>query len=481
MPPAEPLDTHVTREGAPHAVWLGVTLSVAILALAHWAIPYGVVTAGTISLASLIGSVATLLAWRLRRDLYQSRSWLLIGLAAAVNFAGHLIWYTQDLGGSTAWPLIANLFYLGTYGLLVAGLWLYGRHVESNQGALIDSLMIVVAAAVLFWVLMIEPRLDAAGGHLLRLVIPASYPVFDLLLLTFVLKLFFLSTVRSTCLVMLMTAVTLLLTADIIHAHGVTTGWYEPGALIDLLWFAVYALMAGAAWHPSASQTLTNGHAVAERPVLRLMFIGVVAILVPTIILVTAGSDYEIVRIGAIASIALFILMLVRMTLLLVSNQRQAVALERTSRTDPLTGAANRRWLQERLHLEIARARRTDTVLTVAYLDLDCFKEYNDTHGHGRGDELLHTIVTRWQSTLRETDLLARVGGDEFAIVLPDISDAVAMRVLQRLQATIPEDQSCSVGMTTYRDDEHIESLLGRADEALYEAKRQGSNRIAVR
>lgn len=481
MRPSETLDAQVIPDTPPHAVWLGLTLGVAALGLAHWVIPYGVVTAAVISFTSLLAGVATLLAWRLRRDLYQPRSWLLIGLAAVVSFVGHLFWYSQDLGGATAWSLIANLFYLGTYGLLVAGLWLYGRRVESNQGALIDSLMILVAAAILFWVLMIDPRLDAADGNLLRLVIPVSYPVFDLLLLMFLLKLFFLSTARSTSLVMLMAAITLLLIADIIHAHGVTTGWYEPGAVIDLLWFAVYGLMAGAAWHPSASRALTHEHTVAERPVLRLMFIGIAAIAVPAMILITAGSDYEIVRTGAIASIALFILMLVRMTLLLVSNQRQAGALERMSRTDPLTGAANRRWLEERLHLEMARARRADTVLTVAYLDLDFFKQYNDTHGHGSGDELLRTIVSRWQSELRETDLLARVGGEEFAVVLPDTADAAAKGVLQRLQATIPEDQTCSAGMTTYREDESSEALLARADEGLYEAKRRGRNRIVAR
>lgn len=481
MPPAPPPDAHVIRDGTPRAIWLGLTLCIAALGLAHWVIPYGAVTAAIISLTSLLSGVATLLAWRLRRDLYQPRSWLLIGLASVVSFAGHLIWYTQDLSGSTAWPLIANLFYLGTYGLLVAGLWLYGRDVESNLGALIDSLMILVAAAVLFWVLMIEPRLGAADGQLLPLVIPASYPVFDLLLLTFLLKLFFLSTTRSTSLVMVMAAATLLLTADVIHAHGVTTGWYEPGALIDLLWFAVYALMAGAAWHPSASRTLTHEHAVAERPVLRLIFIGIAAIAVPGMILVTAGSDHEIVRIGAIASIALFILMLVRMTLLLASNQRQAQALERMTRTDPLTGAANRRWLEERLHLEMARTRRGDKLLTVAYLDLDFFKQYNDAHGHGSGDALLRTVVSAWQSELRATDLLARVGGEEFAVVLPDTAGAAATRVLERLQATIPEDQTCSIGITTCREDDSIESLLARADEGLYEAKRLGRNRIAAR
>ena len=144
------------------------------------------------------------------------------------------------------------------------------------------------------------------------------------------------------------------------------------------------------------------------------------------------------------------------------------------ARTDDLTGLPNRRAWNEELPREISRARREKTPLCVAILDLDCFKAFNDEHGHQAGDRLLKQAAAAWSGQLRATDLLARYGGEEFALALPGIPEQEAMIVLERLRGATPEGQSCSAGAAFWQEDESSAELLGRADAALYDAKRAG-------
>src|SRR4029079_11124669 len=104
------------------------------------------------------------------------------------------------------------------------------------------------------------------------------------------------------------------------------------------------------------------------------------------------------------------------------------------ARTDPLTGLANRRVFAERLQTELVRAQRTRTPLCVVIIDLDGFKQINARLGHRAGDEILVRIGTAWQPELRAGDCLARYGGDEFALVLPNATTTDAAEVIQRLR-----------------------------------------------
>ena len=154
--------------------------------------------------------------------------------------------------------------------------------------------------------------------------------------------------------------------------------------------------------------------------------------------------------------------------------------LARMARTDDLTGLPNRRAWDQEMVRELARAKREETSLTVAMVDLDFFKAYNDAHGHQAGDRLLKEAAGAWRSVLRETDLIARYGGEEFAIALPGCSLEEAVRLVERLRAVTPWGESCSAGIATWNREEQAESLLGRADEALYEAKQAGRNRTVT-
>lgn len=162
-------------------------------------------------------------------------------------------------------------------------------------------------------------------------------------------------------------------------------------------------------------------------------------------------------------------------------------ALESLALHDPLTGLPNRRLLMDRIALAIAHAHRNKGNMAVMYLDLDGFKQINDSLGHDAGDALLGLVAARLVGAVRQEDTVARVGGDEFVIALPQLShgDDVADLVSKVIQAVSQPysiqgrgvDVTASVGVSVYPvHGDNVETLMKSADLALYEAKRAGKN-----
>jgi two-component system cell cycle response regulator len=168
--------------------------------------------------------------------------------------------------------------------------------------------------------------------------------------------------------------------------------------------------------------------------------------------------------------------------------------LEELALKDPLTGLANRRLLADRMSMALVHARRYKSTMAVVYLDLDGFKQINNTLGHAAGDVLLKMVAGRLTATVREEDTVARLGGDEFVIALwhvssPDYAPMVALKIIEAVsQPYVLEGQTVSVtssaGIGIYPiHGEDADTLMKCADLALYEAKRGGKNayRIAER
>jgi diguanylate cyclase (GGDEF)-like protein len=157
------------------------------------------------------------------------------------------------------------------------------------------------------------------------------------------------------------------------------------------------------------------------------------------------------------------------------------VQLEGLAHTDPLTRLPNRRAWEAELERALARTHRTGEGFTVALLDLDGLKATNDHHGHAAGDALLAQIARNWRRVLRPDDVLARIGGDEFAVLLPECGETKAAEVIDRLHERTPVPHSFSVGLAEWEEDRSGPELMQRADEALYAAKRERSRRsVAV-
>jgi diguanylate cyclase (GGDEF)-like protein/PAS domain S-box-containing protein len=156
--------------------------------------------------------------------------------------------------------------------------------------------------------------------------------------------------------------------------------------------------------------------------------------------------------------------------------------------TDPLTGVANRREFFTRGEIELKRAARYETRFTVIMLDLDHLKRINDTFGHGTGDQVLKEIARVCKSCVREIDVVARFGGDEFIILLPETAAEQAIFITERLRQRVADlifetqhEQigiTASIGIAEYKRTDTIQTLIERADRGLYQAKETGRNRI---
>lgn len=157
--------------------------------------------------------------------------------------------------------------------------------------------------------------------------------------------------------------------------------------------------------------------------------------------------------------------------------EKEAERLGELAHLDELTRAANRRRFDERLLVEQARAARAGEELSVCILDLDHFKAYNDAHGHPAGDDLLRRVAAAWADVLRPDSLLARLGGEEFGLILPSASSLDAEVVVERIRSATPAEITFSAGIATWDGEEPIVAVVARADVALYQAKATGRDR----
>jgi len=169
--------------------------------------------------------------------------------------------------------------------------------------------------------------------------------------------------------------------------------------------------------------------------------------------------------------------------------------LKKLTITDSLTGLLNRRYLQERLKDELARSERYGHPMSLLMLDLDGFKDCNDTQGHLFGDKILKDVAETLLKTVRAMDIVARYGGDEFMVILPETQESVAVDIAERLRSSVhqgvthtseeAEPEPCaltaSIGIACYPDQgDTVDVLLENVDKALYRAKHKGKNRVEV-
>ncbi len=171
----------------------------------------------------------------------------------------------------------------------------------------------------------------------------------------------------------------------------------------------------------------------------------------------------------------------------IVAAFKSSLAQEREmARTDYLTGAFNGRSFNETAAAEIARARRHAHPFSVAYIDVDDFKQVNDRQGHSTGDRLLKTVADALRRNVRDVDTVARIGGDEFAVLMPETDARAAQVVMRRMRRRLLEETrragwpiTVSVGVVTFAlPPDSVDDVLRAADDAMYSAKRGGKNSL---
>jgi diguanylate cyclase (GGDEF)-like protein len=161
---------------------------------------------------------------------------------------------------------------------------------------------------------------------------------------------------------------------------------------------------------------------------------------------------------------------------------------ERNAHTDALTGLGNRHWMRTMFEREVTRTLHSRKALCLMMLDVDNFKTFNDQYGHIAGDSVLVAVAEALREYLRPTDLVARFGGDEFAVLLPDLKLKQARQTAERIRqqiagispASLSSAITVSIGIADRAENDDVVSLVQRADAAMYDAKEAGRNRVAV-
>ncbi|MCW2642671.1 MAG: diguanylate cyclase [Dactylosporangium sp.] len=427
--------------------------------------------------------VAILVGVRLHRPA-RPRLWYLLAAAQAAVMVGDALFdYYKYVLHQDPYPSMADVSYLMLYPLTAAGLFILikGRTSGRDRAGLLDAAIIATGLGLLSWVFLMQPLAGDLSRSLPTRLIDVAYPAGDVLLVAMLARVLTTPGARTLSYWLLAASQILTLVADVTFSVLNTMSNYEFGPVDDIFLLA-YVMLGACALHPSMRSLSEVAPDRAPRiSRARLAVLAGTSLLAPAILIWQGATHRHIEWLAVSAgSIALFLLVVGRISGLVAQVQDQAAQLAALAHNDGLTGVPNRRAWDLELPRELARARRARVPASVALLDVDHFKLYNDRYGHQAGDELLKEAAGAWNAQLRPGDLLARYGGEEFGVVLPGLTAEQAVEVIDRLRQVTPLDQTVSAGVACWDGVESPAQLVARADTALYEAKHAGRNRVTV-
>jgi len=490
------------------AVLCAVAVVVVLFGLLTRLSPWGPHTAVVVDdlgllLAAAVAAVAC--GWRAHRTAgptARSWWWLCAATSASTFGNGAWAWHELVLHEETPFPSVADVGFLlfSVFSVVALVLW----PSSALEGAarwrtLLDGVLVAGALLVVTWETALGSVVQAGADGALAYVISLAYPVQDLVLLT--LTVIVAAHARQAAAGVELTLIALglaaMAVADSGFAYLIAVGSYQSGSSVDAGWVAGFLLVAAAAVvaaEPGPEQA--DGDGTPEMEGTRRLLLPYVPAGIGLAIALqgelTGRSNTVVVAAAAVVTAALFL----RQLLAVLDNRRllrsllgAQAELRHQAFHDPLTGLANRALFTDRLRHGLALHRRDLRPLTLLYCDLDGFKQVNDELGHDAGDDVLRAAAERLRAATRAGDTVARMGGDEFAILLEDGGEVgdVADRILEAFaQPTFvgrhPVGLAVSIGIADLDPAAaplDPAALLKRADAAMYVAKQAGKGRAA--
>jgi len=417
------------------------------------------------------------------------RGWLFLGLAAISNAIAECLWFYYDMVlGVSPFPSLADFFYLLFYPLTLTGVLLlpYKRVKRMEYYTyLFDLSIVMVTLVMIFWYFILVPtHLLSEGG--LEGILAIAYPVGDLLLLSGIITLFQRNTEKISKWVLIFLSLSMLVTAipDTIFAYYELNDIPYSMAYMNIFWLLspVFVMIAGNKQLDTISTELNYSSKISERSqrLFRTTLPYAAAATGPTLLVrvinssMLTGLQLQGLLIGVVL---LVILVLGRQHIVLMDNIQLYEETHKLAIMDSLTNVYNRHFLNEVLKKEIERSDRYKKPFSVLLIDVDNFKAINDTYGHLKGDSVLKIIAGLLSEQVRQSDILARFGGDEFVIILLESELEGAKKVAQKIELYVAahsfanDPLSVSIGAASYKPGLSAEQLLEEADKQLYKNK----------
>ncbi len=423
--------------------------------------------------------------------------WLILIAGQLAFVFGDIIWTFYQANGENPFPSIADVSYVVGYPLLAIGLAIAIRRRVSggDRAGLLDGAILACGAVVVWWSFVLGPLVEASDPDPLSFAIGVAYPIGDLLLIGLALGLVMTPGARSPSFALLVANLAVVLVGDLVFNMQTLNGTYVDGGLLDGVWLVAYTAFAMSALHPSMADVFDpRPLPIALLGPVRYVLLGAAMLVGPALLLIQSENAGSLTWVVAFATAVLSVLVLTRLAGVVghldKDIQRRALLEEQLSFQalhDPLTNLTNRRGFMK----SVATAIGSGTPTGVLFLDLDDFKNVNDDMGHDAGDALLTAVGHRILSTIRPDDVGCRIGGDEFAVLLPNTTapdaEAVGQRLLSSLSAPVPIEgrrlvvpASIGVAVAAPFEKPTVDELLRRADVAMYNAKAAGKHCLAV-
>jgi diguanylate cyclase (GGDEF)-like protein len=447
----------------------------------------------------LIAGAFTLALASARSEGLARLGWALAAAGVACLAVGEIAWTVYDavLKVEVPLPSIADAFYYPGDILLILAFALLVMPVSSGKAtwrSLVDGSLVAVALAALSWHFVLRPVAQSEDLGPLAIAATAGYPLMDLVMIIVIVA----ATYRRADapvpipVFLLGLGTIFIAVSDTLYVHLATVQGYDPtGNPVEFGWVAGYSIFAAAGFMQwrygdsiEASISIPGTHSAINFSLPYLITVPVLLVLVTT----TAQSGGDVLLAIGVCVLVAGIALRQWITILELRDRERLIS--HMAYHDSLTGLPNRTLLLDRAEQAIAFARRQKTGLAVLSIDLDRFKQINDTYGHLFGDRFLRAVAGTLRQLLRETDTVARVGGDEFVVLLPGVdsgqaASVMASKVLTALRTLEvdgnPFPSQGSIGISICpQDGVTLEELWTRADAAMYAAKQGGRDRLQV-